>query len=509
MRKILLAAALVSGAALPAIGADAPSNKSFTGATANLAPGDAPGQWTRQARDYANTRYSPLTQINTKNVARLRMAWTFSDGQMYGHEGAPLVVGDTMYLVTPFPNIAYALDLSKPGAPIKWVFQPNPDPRAIGEACCDKVLRGWAYADGKLIYNLLDDHTVAVDAQTGKEVWRVLLDDVSKGPTLTQAAFVVGDKVYIGSSGGELGTNGWFQALDVKDGHTVWKAFTNGPDAGTLIGPDFEPFYPWMKGKDLGVSTWPGEMWKQGASAPWGWVSYDPDLNLIYYGTSNPGPRVPSQRPGLNLWSSAVFARDANTGAAKWAYQLTPHDEWDYDGINENVLIEIPWNGARRKVAVHFDRNGFAYTIDRTNGEVLVAEPFGHQNWAKKIDLATGMPVVNDAAHPIVEKKVENICPPDIGVKNWNPSAFSPRTGLLYAGVFNSCMDLTNHIVQYIPGSPYDGMEMVRKAGPGGNWGEFIAWDPVAGKRVWSIKENLYVWSGAVVTGSDLVFYGT
>jgi alcohol dehydrogenase (cytochrome c) len=483
--------------------------QSLTGATANLAPRDPPGQWTRQARDYANTRFSPLTQIDQKNVARLRMAWSFSDGQMYGHEGAPLVVDDTMYVVTPYPNIAYALDLSKPGAPIKWVYQPNPDPRAIGEACCDKVLRGWAYADGKLIYNLLDDHTVAVDANTGKEVWRVKLDEVANGPTMTQAAFAVGDKVYVGSSGGELGTNGWFQALDIKDGHTVWKAMTNGPDAGALIGPDFKPFYSWMRGKDLGETTWPPGAWKQGASAPWGFASYDPDLNEIYYGTSNPGPRVPSQRPGLNLWSSAVFGRDATTGAAKWAYQFTPHDEWDYDGINENVLIEIPWKGARRKVLVHFNRNGFAYTIDRVTGEVLVAQPFGYENWASRVDLKTGMPVVNDAAQPIVDKKVENICPPDIGVKNWNPSAFSPRTGLLYAGVFNSCMDLTDHPVQYIPGAPYDGMEMQRHAGPGGNWGEFIAWDPVAGKRVWSIKEKLYVWSGALATGSDLVFYGT
>ncbi len=515
MRKLLLITTLLCGAAIPANSQGdnkpnvAPAERSFTGATANFAPNAPAGQWTQQARDYANTRYSPLTQINKQNVGRLRMAWSFSDGQMYGHEGAPLVVGDTMYLVTPFPNIAYALDLSKPGAPIKWVFQPNPDPRAIGKACCDKVLRGWSYADGKLIYNLLDNSTVAVDAKTGKEVWRVKLDDVTKGPTMTMSAFVVGDRIYVANSGGEMGINGWFQALDVKDGHTVWKAFNNGPDAGMLIGSDFKPHYPWMVGKDLGVTSWPGEMWKQGASAAWGWVSYDPDLNAIYYGTSNPGPRTPSQRPGLNLWSAAVFARDATTGAAKWAYQFTPHDEWDYDGVNENVLIEIPWKGARRKVLVHFNRNGFAYTIDRTNGEVLVAKAFGHQNWAKEIDLKTGMPIVNEAAHPYVEKKVENICPPDIGVKNWNPSAFSPRTGLLYAGVFNSCMDLTNHIVQYIPSSPYDGMEMQRHAGPGGNWGEFIAWDPVQGKRIWSIKENLYVWSGAVVTGSDLVFYGT
>jgi len=494
---------------LPASTADAPSDGSITGATANLAPNDPPGQWTRQARDYANTRFSPLTEVNKDNVSRLKIAWSFSDGQMYGHEGAPLVVGSTMYLVTPFPNIAYALDLSKPGAPIKWVFEPKPDVRAITKACCDKVLRGWAYGDGKLIYNLLDDNTVAVDAQTGRQVWRVKLDDLTNGTTLTQSAFVVGGKVYVGSSGGEMGTNGWFQALSVKDGHTIWKAATNGPDAGMLIGAGFKPFYPWMQGKDLGVKTWPGEMWKQGASAPWGFVSYDPDLNEIYYGTSNPGPRTPSQRPGLNLWSSALFARDADTGAAKWAYQFTPHDEWDYDGVNENVLIEIPWKGERRKVIVHFNRNGFAYTVDRQTGEVLVAEPFGTQNWASRVDLKTGMPVVNASAHPIVGKKVQNICPPDIGVKNWNPSAFSPRTGLLYAGIFNSCMDLGNHVVKYIPGSPYDGMEMDRHAGPGGNWGEFIAWDPVKGRRVWSLKEKLYVWSGALVTGSDIVFYGT
>jgi alcohol dehydrogenase (cytochrome c) len=264
-----------------------------------------------------------------------------------------------------------------------------------------------------------------------------------------------------------------------------------------------------MVGKDLGETTWPEEMWKQGASSPWGWVSYDPDLNTIYYGTSNPGPRVPSQRPGLNLWSSAVFARDADTGMAKWAYQFTPHDEWDYDGINENVLIEIPWQGARRKVLVHFDRNGFAYTIDRVNGEVLVAEPFGYENWAKRIDLSTGMPVVNSDKHPIVGQKVEDICPPDVGVKNWQPSAFSPRTGLLYASIFNSCMDLTDHAVKYIPGTPYDGMEMQRHAGPGGDWGEFIAWDPVKGRKVWGIKEKLYAMSGVLTTASDLAFYGT
>ena len=161
------------------------------------------------------------------------------------------------------------------------------------------------------------------------------------------------------------------------------------------IGADFKPFYPWMKGKDLGVTTWPAGMWKTGAGAVWGWVSYDPETNLIYYGTSNPGPRVPAQRPGDNLWTSAMFARDATTGMAKWAYQFTPHDQWDYDGVNENVLLDMPIDGKTRKVLVHFDRNAFAYTIDRTTGEVLVAEPFAYQNWSTGIDLKTGMPIVN------------------------------------------------------------------------------------------------------------------
>ena len=503
IHKVLFAGILCVAGAVSA------SAASLTGATANLAPNDPPGQWTRQARDYANTRYSPLTQINRKNIHRLRIAWTFSDGALYGHEGSPLVVGSTMYIVTPFPNVAYALDLSKPGAPIKWVFQPNPDPKAVAMACCDKVLRGWAYADGKLIYNLLDDNTVAVDGETGKEVWRTKLDDVASGTTMTQPAFAVGNKVFVGNSGGEYGATGWLAALDVRDGHVIWKAQSNGPDAGVLIGADFKPFYSWMVGKDLGATSWPTDAWKQGASAPWGWVSYDPDLNQIFYGTSNPGPRVPSQRPGLNLWSSALFARDADSGAAKWAYQYTPHDQWDYDGVNESILIEIPWKGARRKALVHFDRNGFAYTIDRTNGEVLVAEPFGFQNWAKKIDLASGMPVINEDKQPVVGKKVEDICPPDIGVKNWNPAAFSPHTGLLYTAIFNTCMDLTDHEVKFVPGTPYDGMIMQRRAGPGGNWGGFIAWDPVKGRRVWSLTEDLMNWSGVAATASDLVFYGT
>jgi alcohol dehydrogenase (cytochrome c) len=480
-----------------------------TGASANFAPNDPPGDWRSQARDYANTRYSPLDQIAPANVARLKLAWSFSDGAQYGHEGAPLVTGGVMYLVTPYPNIAYALDLTRPGAPIKWSFAPNPAPIAIGKACCDAVLRGWAIADGKLIYNLLDDHTVAVDIATGKEVWRTKLDNPETGTTMTMSATVFGDKVYVGNSGGELGARGWLAALDVHTGKVLWRAYGAGPDDQVKIGADFKPHYAWLKGKDLGVSSWPPEIWKHGGASSWGWVSYDPELNLIYYGTSNPSPRVPVQRPGLNLWSSAMFARDATTGMARWAFQFTPHDQWDYDGVNENVLISIPWHGRMRKALVQFNRNGFAYTIDRITGEVLVAAQFGNENWASGIDMASGQPIVNPAREPKPGQTLKNICPTDLGVKDWQPSAFSPRTGLLYTPVLNVCMDLTDHKQSYIAGTPYDGMEMKRHAGPGGNWGAFIAWDPVKGRKAWSIPEAFMVFSGALATASDLVFYGT
>jgi alcohol dehydrogenase (cytochrome c) len=489
--------------------APAPASFQPTGATANFAPNDPPGEWRRQARDYANTRYSTLDQITQENVGRLRVAWTFSDGTQYGHEGAPLVIGDTMYLVTPFPNIAYALDLSKPGSPIKWSFDPDPTPMAVGKACCDAVLRGWAYADGKLIYNVLDGHTIALDAKTGKLVWRIKMSNIASGATMTMPVMVVGNKLFVGNSGGEMGVYGWMAALDVDTGKELWRAYSMGPDDQVKIGPDFKPFYPWLRGKDLGVTTWPAGAWKHGGAAVWGWISYDPLLNLIYYGTSNPSPRVPSQRPGLNLWSSTIFARNADTGMAKWAFQFTPHDQWDYDATNENVLIDVPIGGKVHKALVQFNRNGFAYTLDRETGEVLIAKPFGNINWATGIDMKTGQPIINPDKRPKLGVEVPNICPTDIGVKDWQPSAFSPRTGLLYAGIFNICMDLTDHEQSYIAGTPYDGMEMKRHAGPGGNWGEFMAWDPVHGKKVWSIKEKFMTMSGALATATDLVFYGT
>jgi len=468
------------------------------------------GEWTMPARDYANTRYSPLDEINTGNASHLRVAWTFSDGEPHGHEGSPLVAGNTMYVVTPFPNTAYALDLTKPGAPIKWKYDPNPSPIAVGKACCDVVIRGWTLADGKLIYNTLDDHTVAVDTATGKEVWRTQTADVENGTTTTMAPLVVKNLVYVGNSGGEMGVQGQLTALDLKSGKIVWRAYSTGPDSMVRIDSNFHPYYKWMQGKNLGATTWPADAWKHGAGSVWGWISYDPDLDYIYYGTSNTGPWNGAQRPGLNLWTSGVFARKADDGMARWAYVFTPHNEWDYDGVNENILVDQPINGQMRKVMVQFNRNGFAYTIDRQTGQVYVAKPFGHENWASGIDTTTMMPIVNDQKRTEPPGRwVNDICPADIGVKDEQPAAFSPRTGLFYVPVENICMNYKGREVSYIAGTPYWGADMTRHAGPGGNYGEFIAWDAGTGRKMWSVPERFLVYSGVLVTGGDLAFYGT
>lgn len=514
MREFMLLLTLVGGCAAQAAEpasdpAPAQNATSLSGASFNFAPNDPAGEWHSQARDYANSRYSPLDQVQVSNASKLRIAWTFSDGTLHGHEAAPLVIGDTMYVVTPFPDMAYALDLTKPGASIKWIFKPNPSPIAVGKACCDAVTRGIAYADGKLVYNLLDDHTVAVDAKTGKEVWRTEMDNLETGATMTMAPLIVGKKVFVGNSGGEMGVRGWIAALDLETGKQLWRAFNTGSDKDALIGADFKPFYSWMKGKDLGVSTWPEGMWKHGGASVWGWISYDPETNLIFYGSSNPSPRVPAQRPGDNLWSSTIFARDADSGMARWAYQTTPHDQWDYDAVNEDLLMDLPIKGQARKVLVHFDRNAYAYTMDRTTGEVLIASPFAYLNWSTGFDLKAGKPIINKDKEPKPGVKLENVCPPDIGGKDWQPAAASPRSGLVYAGIFNICMDLTDHEVGYIASTPYDGMEMQRHAAPGGNLGEFMAWNPATGKKLWSIKEQFMTMSGALATAGDIVFYGT
>jgi len=461
------------------------------------------------ARDYANTRFSPLAEITRANVSKLQLAFSFSTGVEKGHEAAPIVIGDTMYVVTPYPNYVYAFDLTKPGASVKWKFDPKTNASAQGVACCDVVNRGAAYADGRLFFNTLDNNTIALDAASGKELWRAKLGEIRLGQTITMAPLVVKGKVLVGNSGGELGVRGWLTALDAATGKQVWRAYSTGPDNEVLIGPSFKPFYAQDRGKDLGIKTWPAEAWKIGGGTVWGFLSYDPELDLVYYGTGNPGPWNPEQRPGDNKWTCGVFARRPDTGDAIWFYQLTPHDLHDYDGINESVLVDLPIGGVARKVLLRADRNGYVYVMDRASGEVLSADAFVHITTTLGVDLASGALQYDPQKNPRVGTVLRDICPASPGAKDWQPSAWSPRTKLLYIPHQNLCQDALVSETSYIAGTPYVGADAKMRAGPGGNRGEFSAWDPVARKKVWTIKEDFPVWSGAVVTGGDVAFYGT
>jgi lanthanide-dependent methanol dehydrogenase len=480
--------------------------RSPTGATARLPADD--GQWTMPAKDYASTRFSALREINAANVKDLRVAFTFSTGVNKGHEAAPAVAGGTMYVVTPFPNDLYALDLTKPGAPVKWKYSPKPAPAAQGVACCDVVNRGVVVSGGRVFMNTLDGYAIAVDAVTGREVWKTRLGDINRGESITMAPLVAEGKVLVGNSGGEFGVRGWIVALDAGSGKVAWKAFHTGPDKDVLIGSGFKPFYAMDRGKDLGVTTWPPDAWKIGGATTWGWISYDPATKLIFYGTANPGPWNAEQRPGDNKWSAGIFARDVATGQARWFYQFSPHDAHDYDAVNENLLLELPVGGRPRSVVVRPERNGYVYVMDRATGQVLSADPFSYVNSSNGVDLETGRLRVNHQKVPRMGTVVRDICPTASGAKDWNPSAFSPKTGLLYIPHQNLCMDWQNLTANYIAGTPYVGAEVRMKAGPGGHRGVFTAWDLVRRAAAWTIKEDLPIWSGALATAGDLVFYG-
>jgi lanthanide-dependent methanol dehydrogenase len=476
---------------------------------ADTTPTADDGQWIMPARNYASTRYSGLNQITADNVSGLKLAWSSSTGVSRGHEAAPLVVGSMMYVVTPYPNFLYAFDLKKPGAPPKWTYKPAAVPAAQGVACCDVVNRGAAYSNGRIFYNTLDAQTVAVDATTGKEIWKTRVGDINRGETITMAPLVVKGKVLVGNSGGEMGVRGWLTALDAKTGKLAWRAFATGPDKDVLIGPRFKPFYPADRKENLGVTTWPGDAWKIGGGGVWGWISYDPELDLIYYGTANPGPWNPDVRPGDNKWTAAMFARDPDTGEAVWAYQWSPHDLYDHDGVNELVLLDLPIKGVTRKVLVRPERNGYVYVLDRATGEVLSADPYGFITTSTGVNLKTGRLRAVPEKEPRTGAVVRNICPAAPGTKDWQPSSYSPRTGLLYIPHQNLCEDVEATEANYIAGTPYVGAIVKMYAGPGGHRGELTAWDPVARKAVWKIKEDFPVWSGTVATAGDVVFYGT
>ncbi|MCM2502251.1 methanol/ethanol family PQQ-dependent dehydrogenase [Aureimonas altamirensis] len=499
-----------------------------SGASANDALaelGKDPTNWVMQSGDYANTRYSPLKNIDKDNVGDLQVAWSFSTGVLRGHEGGPLVIGDTMFVHTPFPNIVYALDLAEDGA-IKWKYEPRQDANVIPVMCCDTVNRGVAYVPpegdqpAKIILHQADTTVVALNADTGEQLWSVKNGDASKGETGTAAPLVVKDKVYIGISGGEFGVRGSLTAYNLKDGSVAWRAYSTGPDEEMLFDPEKTTELGKPVGKDSSLKTWEGDQWKIGGGTTWGWFSYDPETNLVYYGSGNPSTWNPSQRPGDNKWSMTIFARDADTGMAKWVYQMTPHDEWDFDGVNEMILADIPVDGQDRKALVHFDRNGFAYTLDRVTGELLVAKKYDPVvNWATEVVMDKnsdqyGRPQVVDQYSTEFNGEDVNttgICPAALGTKDQQPATFSPDTGMFYVPTNHVCMDYEPFRVAYTAGQPYVGATLSMYPAPNshGGMGNFIAWDAGTGEIKWSIPEKFSVWSGALATGGGVVFYGT
>ena len=516
MRKSALTSSLLVSAALSA---PAFANGDVAKLTSD------PNNWAIQSGDYAGTRYSKLDQINRDNVKSMKVAWSFSTGVLRGHEGGPLVIGSTMYVHTPFPNIVYALNLDD-DAKILWKYEPKQDPSVIPVMCCDTVNRGVQYAEGKLFLHQADTSLVAIDAKTGKELWKVVNGDPKKGETGTGSPIVTKDKVIIGISGAEFGVRCHVTAYDIATGKKVWRAYSMGPDSDILVDPDKTLSLGKPVGKDSSLKTWTGDQWKIGGGSTWGYMAYDPELNLVYYGTGNPSTWNPAQRAGPDgkqidqKWSMTMFARDVDTGVAKWAYQMTPFDEWDYDGINEPILATLDIGGKKVNAATQFNRNGLGYTWDRATGELLVAEKFDPAvNWTTGVVMDKASP---QYGRPQVVAKMstflngqdvnsKGICPAALGSKDQQPASFSPQTGLFYVPTNHVCMDYEPFKVSYTAGQPYVGATLSMYPAPNshGGMGNFIAWDGAKGKIVWSKAEPFSVWSGALPTAGGIVFYGT
>jgi alcohol dehydrogenase (cytochrome c) len=469
--------------------------------TAQLAMAQANNDWPTYGADLSNTRFSTLNQINTGNVKNLKVVWAHSLGSTDSQESTPIVVGNTMYVTSSTgPRYVFALD-ARTGQK-KWAYQPELPADYMSTVCCGLDNRGVAVANGKVFFGRLDAKLEALDANTGKHLWTVTVADYKTGYAITSPPLIVKDLVITGIAGGEYGIRGFLAAYKQSTGEQVWKTYT--------IPGEGEP----------GNDTWKGDSWKTGAGSTWGVGAYDAKRNLVFWSTSNAGPwgaqtrgsdsSDVSQYP--NLWTSSQLAVDADTGKIAWGYQYTPHDAWDYDGINEAVLTDLSMGGHKIPVLMHADRNGFFYVLNRDTGKVVAADPFVTVNWATHVDLNTGRPVeaANNEKRPQLGKWARDVCPNLIGGKNWSPMSYSPQTGLVYLPAFNMCMDIANREEEYTPGKFYLASEfdLAKVGASGSNLGEFMAWDPVAKKKAWSIPEENMWASGALSTAGGVVFYG-
>ncbi|MBX9675756.1 MAG: PQQ-dependent dehydrogenase, methanol/ethanol family [Methylotenera sp.] len=501
-----------------------------------------PNNWAHARGQYNNQGYSQLSQINTRNVKNLKLAWTFSTGVNRGHEGAPLVIDGVMFVHTAFPNNIYALDLNN-DQKIIWSYFPKQDPSVQAVMCCDNVNRGLAFGDGKIYLQQNNGTLVALSAKTGDVIWQTQVTDPKTGATNTNAPMVVKDKVLTGCAGGEFGVRCFMAAYYLKDGALAWKAYSTGPDAEVLIGADFNQqnpqynalsvyedvnggnkkggsFKPLASDKmkinepELGVRTWlkpqqEKDGWQYGGGAVTGYFGFDPKTNLVYYGTGNPGVWNPDVRPGDNKWASSVFARDVDTGMAKWAMQTTPHDEWDYDATNEVILFQHKdKKGKNQTYATQVNKNGFIYTWQANNGRLIAAEkvhPF--VNWATSVDLKTGVPTKDARYNTHQDVNTKEVCPSSLGAKGMNPAAYSPKTKLLYIPLFHTCMNFEPVESRYKAGQPWVGATINDFGYIKGLNGGLSAYDVITHKSHWFNQEASASTSGLLATAGNLILF--
>ncbi len=459
-------------------------------------------------------RYSPLAKINAQTVKNLVPVWSMSFGgeKQRGQESQPLVFDGKMYVTASYSRL-FALD-AKTGKKL-WKYE-HRLPDGI-MPCCDVVNRGAALYGNVVIFGTLDAQLVALDKDSGKVVWKEKVEDYAGGYSISAAPLIVKGKVISGVSGGEFGIVGRIEARDAKTGKMVWSR----PTVEGHMGHTYDAS---GTASDNGISgttnaTWPGDLWKTGGAATWNNVTYDPDTNLIFAGTGNPSPWNSHLRPGDNLFSSSTVAINADTGKIVWSYQNTPHDGWDFDGVNEFVSFDFKGkDGKVVKAGGKADRNGFFFVNDRTNGKLLNAFPFVKQiTWAKSIDLSTGRPVYDDSNRPgdpaagADGKKGTTVfaAPSFLGGKNQMPMAYSPQTGLFYVPANEWGMDIWNEPVAYKRGAAYLGAGFTIKALHEDYIGALRAVDPVSGKIVWENKNYAPLWGGVLATAGGLVFYGT
>ncbi|MEQ1709785.1 MAG: PQQ-dependent dehydrogenase, methanol/ethanol family [Hyphomicrobium sp.] len=509
-----------------------------------------PDLWPAPGRDNKLTRHSTLSDINTGNVGKLQMLWSHSMNSDRGQEGQPVVVEHggkpMMYFSSGCPdmprcNVLQALDLSDPDNPKQvwsYVKKTDRDESAVPRACCDTVHRGVNYVANKIIYHTLDGFVIALDATTGKEVWVQKHAYPEKGETITGPTLIAENLVIAGFGGDEFAARGRLVAYDVETGKVVWKCHSTGSDKDVCLTPESNKANPHFgtAGKDIGISSYPkrdgqkdhpeGE-WKIGGGAYWAWGSYDPELKMVFWSTGNPGHWSPTYRCGYkgadlthdkcndgtydNKWSMTTFARKVDTGEVVWAYQMTPFDQWDYDGVNENILLEMDIDGKKRKVLVHFDRNGFAYVHDRTDGTLLRANKFVTVDWAEKVDLKTGRPVKVRAHSPFEVGRNTPACPSAMGGKDQQPCAVDPKEpSKFYCPTNNWCMEdepqERSHTQQ---GTVYVFANVYMYPEKPGITGKFKKFDVLTGTADWEIPDPYPNWGGSLVTDGGLAFYGS